>query len=154
MICFIALIVFAILALFSAKYRPFALEAFDCVFRRITLRPCTTGFDKKMKMRISTKLLEKHEGLGKFANRHFEAISWILTIAMIASFIYAAIGTYNWWAFGNCNGPNSSAACILNDITGKPQQVACPFPNCTQQDVDYCKGDINCLAQICGPASQ
>jgi len=152
MICFIALFVFAILALFSARYRPFAKEAFDCVFRRITLRPCTTGFDKKMKMRISTKLLEKHEGLGKFVNKHFEAISWAMTILMIVSFIYGAIGVYNWLAFGNCNGPNSTGPCVLNDLTGKTPQPAgcsCDLSNCTQQDIGYCKGDCNCLAVVC-----
>ncbi len=151
MICFIALFVFAILAIFSARYRPFALEAFDCVFRRVTLRPCTTGFDKKMKMRISTRLLAKNPCLGKFVNKHFEAISWLLTITMIASFFYAALGVYNWWAFGNCNGPNSNAACILNDLTGKnePLGCECDVNGCTQQDIAYCNGDCNCLSSLC-----
>ena len=33
MICLIALIIFGVLAIFSASYRPLAKEAFDCVLR-------------------------------------------------------------------------------------------------------------------------
>ncbi len=155
MICFIALFVFAILAIFSARYRPFARDAFDCVFRRMTLRKCTTGFDKKMKMRISTKLVQKNPKFGRLVNKHFELISWALTIAMVLSFVYSAIGIYNWWAFGNCNGPNSSAACIFNDLTGKKEPIGCEcnLAGCTQQDIGYCKSDCNCLSKICPQAS-
>ncbi len=43
MICIFAFFVFAFLAIFSVTYRPLAKEAFECVFRRITLRPCETA---------------------------------------------------------------------------------------------------------------
>lgn len=153
MICFIALFVFALLAIFSAKYRPFALEAFDCVFKRVTLRPCTTGFDKKMKMRISTKIMSKHEGAGTFVNKHFEAISWLLTLSMIVSFFFAAQGLYYWIAFGNCNGLQGGP-CVLNDITGKTDSNSCALPAntyhaCTGQEKAFCSNDANCLKWLC-----
>lgn len=44
MLCLLALIVFAGLAVVSTRYRPLAREALACVFRRVTLRKCTTGF--------------------------------------------------------------------------------------------------------------
>ncbi|MFH1751571.1 MAG: hypothetical protein ABH821_01380, partial [archaeon] len=61
MICIIALVVLAVLSVFSARYRPYAREAFNCVFRRLTLRKCNTSFDKKMKMKISSRLATKNE---------------------------------------------------------------------------------------------
>jgi hypothetical protein len=119
MICIIALVVFGILGIFSAKYRSLAKEAFDCVFRRMTLRPCTTGFDQKMKMKIVSKSFKHSPKLSQLIYKYFEALSWTFTILMIVSLIFTGIGAYNYVAFGNCNGPNSSAYCVINDITGK-----------------------------------
>ena len=59
MFCLIALIIFSILGIFSATHRQLAKEALDCVFRRVTLRPCNTGFDKKVKGKVIGKLLNK-----------------------------------------------------------------------------------------------
>jgi hypothetical protein len=122
MICLIALFVFGVLAIFSAKYRIYFKEAADCVFKRLTLRKCTTSFDKKMKVKISSKISNKNKRLGGFVFRHFEALSWIMTIAMILSLIWTAytgfVGVYNFYWFGNCNGPNSPELCIYNSLTG------------------------------------
>lgn len=115
MICLIALVVFAILGIFSAYHRKLAIEAFDCVFRRMTLRKCNTGFDRKMKMKISTGLIKKSPAFGNFVFKHFELISWILTILMIASFLYSIYSVYNFAAYGSCD-PSSPTTCIYNDI--------------------------------------
>ena len=123
MICFVALIVFAVLGIFSAKYRGYFFEASDCIFRRVTLRKCNTSFDTKMKMKITTKTSKLNKPLGGFIFKHFEALSWILTIVMIVSLIWSgytgAVAVYNWVEYGNCNGPNSALVCELNQLTGK-----------------------------------
>ncbi len=122
MICIIALVVFAILGLFSAKFRGYFFEALDCVFRRVTLRKCTTSFDKKMKMKVTAKVSGLNKPAGSFVFKHFEVISWVLTILMIVSLVWsgyiAVSGIYNWVAYGNCYGPNSDQQCILNDLSG------------------------------------
>ncbi|MFA6269025.1 MAG: hypothetical protein WCW13_06845 [archaeon] len=123
MICIIALVVFAVLGIFSAKYRAYFSEALDCVFKRVTLRKCTTSFDKKMKLKITTRLSGVNKSLGGFVFKNFETISWIFTIIMIVSMIWSlyvgVLGVYNWVAFGNCYGPDSTQACVLNTLTGK-----------------------------------
>ncbi len=88
MICLIALITFAILGIFSAKYKEYAKEAFDCVFRRLTLRKCNTAFDKKVRARASTKLMKRNKALGGFVFKHFETIGWIFTILLMVSLVY------------------------------------------------------------------
>jgi len=119
MICLIALVTFGILGLFSAKYRTIAKEAFDCVFRRLTLRKCTTSFDKKMKSKITGKLMKRHAGFARGVYRHFEIISWFFTITMILSLGYSAFSVYNFLAFGNCNGPDSNEFCVFDPfVTG------------------------------------
>ncbi len=124
MICLIALFVFGILGLFSATHRIYFKEAFDCVFRRVTLRKCNTGFDKKMKSKIMGKLLRKSPKTAKRVYKHFEAISWFFTILMIVSFAYSVDGLYNWYVYGNCNGENTSGFCIFNVANGNNPSIS------------------------------
>lgn len=127
MICLIALVVFGILGLFSAKYRAIAREAFDCVFRRITLRKCTTGLDKRLKSKITGKFTRKHPGIGKAVYRHFEAISWIFTIVLILSLSYSVYSVANLFIYGNCNGPIPDAFCVFDPFKSGGHGESCTF---------------------------
>ncbi len=117
-LCIIAFFVFAVMSIFSAKYRPLAKEAFGCVFKTITLKPCDTGMDDRFKAEVVSALLKVSPGAARFTNKNFVAISWVFVILTIASFAYTAYGVYNFYFYGNCDGPNSEGACILNDLTG------------------------------------
>jgi len=114
MICIIALPVFLILGIFSVRYRILAKEAFECVFRMATFRKCNSKLDQRIKTKITGKILKYHPGTARFFFKNFEILSWIFTIAMIASLVFSAIGVYNYVAYGNCNGPGSTAFCIFN----------------------------------------
>jgi len=114
MICIIALIVFGIMGIFSASHRVIAKEALDCVFRKVTLRKCTTGLDKRLKAQITGKLMKRHPKTGKTIYKHFELISWFFAILLLVSLTYSVIGIYNTIAYGNCNGEDSTAFCPFN----------------------------------------
>lgn len=114
MICIIALIVFGILGIFSASHRKIAAEAFDCVFRRVTLRPCTSGLDKRLKAQITGGFLRKTPWLGKQIYKYFEIISWVFLILMLLSIYFTGQAVYNYAMYGNCNGPNSDQFCIFD----------------------------------------
>ncbi len=131
MICIIALVVFGILGIFSAKYRTVAKEAFDCVFKRITLRKCTTGLDKRMKSQITGKFMRKHPGLGKVLYKHFEAISWIFTIVLILSLGYSAYSIGNLFIYGNCNGPIPDAFCVFDPFVSGGHVESCSMEGIT-----------------------
>src|SRR3989338_4533173 len=149
MICIIALVVFGVLGIFSATHRAYAKEAFNCIFRRITLRKCSTGFDNKMKRKISTKLMQKNPKLGGFVFRHFELLSWIMTIAMIVSLFYIAFAIYNLSSYGNCD-PQDPENCIFQPQTAEPI-CDCPFDigECAVKDFQKCGTDCNCLKETC-----
>lgn len=148
MICLIALIVLGILSIFSVKYREYAREAFDCVFRKLTLRKCDTAFDKKVKMRVSTKIMKRNAFLGKLVYNHFEAINWFFTLMLAVSLIYSAIAVYNLAVYGNCN-PSEPETCVFAQplpSTGSTGQCAdgkCLFPandsNCDSNCTGLCK---------------
>lgn len=123
MFCFASLIVLGILSIFSAKYRGLAREALDCVFRRVTLRPCTTGFDVKVKSTILSKLLQKSPKAAKFISQRFDVIAVVFVALFFGSLIWSVRGVYNYWAYGNCNGLNQSGFCAF-DPTGKNNAVS------------------------------
>jgi len=131
-ICLVALVVLAVMSIFSAKYRSWAREAFDCVARRITLRPCRAGFNEKVRAVIISRLMRRHMGLAKFTHKHFEAISWVFTVITLVSLAYTAYGAYNLAVYGTCDPVSGN--CIFNP-GGDPNRVVCPF-----EDVNTSEG--------------
>lgn len=122
MFCLVALIIFSILGIFSATHRELAKEALDCVFRRVTLRPCNTGFREKIKSQILVRLLDRSALLARLFNRHFELLSWVFFILMIGSTFWTVKGGYNYYMYGSCNGLNQSGFCAF-DPKGENNKV-------------------------------
>ena len=116
--CIIAFFVFSAMSLFSAKYRPLAKEGLRCVFRTITFKPCDTGLDDRIKAELVSGALRFSPAGAKYLNRHFTAFSWFFVLLTIGSFAYAAFGVFNFYHYGNCDGPQAVNGCILNEITG------------------------------------
>ena len=133
MICFIAMIIFGILGIFSATHRKIAIEAFDCVFRKITLRKCDTGLDTKLKAGITGKLLRNNPKVGKVIYKNFEIISWCFTILLIGSLIWTGISGYNYYVYGNCNGASveDQGGLCLFDPTGSNSEIS----TCGNEDI-------------------
>ncbi|MEM3373710.1 MAG: thioredoxin domain-containing protein [Candidatus Woesearchaeota archaeon] len=135
MICLLALIVFSILGIFSATHRKLAAKAFDCVFRRITLRPCQSGLDQKVKTDIIVFFSKRNTKIAKFVAKNFEILSWIFTILMIASIVFSVRGIYFYIIYGNCNGQNSNEFCIFDAI--HPNEATCEDPNIKKQEIKF-----------------
>lgn len=121
--CILALIVFGILGIFSASHRALAKEAFSCVFRRITFRPCNTGFQEKIKGRILGKLIKRSVFWTRVVNKNYELISWIFFILFIGSTAWVLVGGYNFYVYGSCNGLNQSGFCAF-DPKGENNKVS------------------------------
>jgi hypothetical protein len=111
-ICIVALVVFSILGIFSGHYRGLAKDAFKCVYRMATFRPCDVQLETKIKTKITSKLMVVPP-LSRFFYKYFKPISWAFTISFFASMIYSAYGIYNLIAIGRCD-PNSSSCEIAS----------------------------------------
>lgn len=120
--CIVALIVFGIMGIFSASQRALAREAFDCVFRRVTFRPCHTGFQEKVKGKLLAKVLKRSTFWARVLNKYYEIFSWIFFILMVGSTIWVLRGVYNFYVFGSCNGLNASGFCAF-DPSGENNKV-------------------------------
>ena len=160
--CLIALGVFAVLGIFSAKYRKWAREAFDCVGRRLTLRPCQTGFNEKVRAKVVSKLLPRNAGVARFTHKYFEAIAWVFTIVMFVSLAYTAYGFYNLAVYGTCD-PSDPDSCVFTIQDGTGPCVAdgeghtCAPCFCDGEEVhcdapeyEACEGDCACIQDMCG----
>ena len=132
--CIAAMVILAVMSMFSANYRSWTREAFDCVTRRLTLRPCRTGFNEKVKATVTSKLMKRSKRAAGFTHRHFELISWLFTVVMFFSLAYSAYGAYNIAVFGTCD-PAHPDQCVFNP--GLPQ---CGDPTCTGLDHCFCDG--------------
>lgn len=129
--CIIAFLVFSILGIFSATHRKLAREAFDCVFRRLTLKPCDTGFDTKIKASILGKLISRSPKLAKLVNRHFEALAWLFMISMTVSTVYFFYGLANYYRTGSCYGLNQSGFCVFDPAGEHNQFSGLPSGECS-----------------------
>lgn len=121
--------IFSILGIFSAAYRKLAMEAFDCVFRRLTLRKCDTGLDQRIKSKVTSKL-SAMPAAAKFFYRHFELISWIFTILMIVSLVFSVQAVYNIAVHGTCD-PENPSGCVLTYSNTSCTQENCANPGCS-----------------------
>lgn len=120
--CLVALIVFGIMGIFSASQRALAKEALDCVFKRVTFRPCNTGFAEKVKGKLLAKVLKRSTFLAKVLNKYYEIFSWIFFILMVGSTVWVLNGVYNFYVYGSCNGLNQSGFCAF-DPSGESNKV-------------------------------
>jgi protein-disulfide isomerase len=134
MFCIIAAIVLSILGIFSASNRVLAKEAIDCVFRRVTLRPCNTGFDEKMKARILGTVITRSEKAAQFLNQYFEVIAWVFFVLLLASGIFTIRGLFLFYTTGSCNGLNDTGLCVF-DPTGKNNETSVIDEGCRPDSV-------------------
>lgn len=135
MFCVLAFVALGIISIFSASHRELTREALDCVLRRVTLRPCTTGFKEKMQARLVGKILNRSPLAAKLLNKHFELLSWILFITTIVSLLWAGKGLYNFYMYGSCNGLNNSGFCAL-DPSGSNNKISQAGSTCSISEGD------------------
>ena len=122
-LCIIALPIFAILGIFSLKYRKLTAEALDCLFRTATLRKCRSGLDDKIKSVMAGKAMKFSPKLARLIYRNYKLISWIILIIFMWSLYGTSVGIYNHYLYGNCNGPDETGFCAL-DPTGKNSKIS------------------------------
>ena len=140
----VALVVFAIMGLFSAKYRGYAKESSKCVFRMVTLRPCDTQFDEKMKSKITGKLIRRSPRTAGFVYKNFKLLSWIFVVIFLVSVVYSGFAVYNLAVHGTCDPVTGE--CVFN-----PDVPACELGTCEQGCT--CQNEVcdetnpNCLCE-------
>ncbi len=133
-LCIIALPIFLVLGLFSATHRELAKESLRCVFAKLTLRPCQTSLNTKMKTGIIAPIFKRNKTAGKFVQKHFTLLSWIFIILMVLSTYFVIEGGVNFYLYGNCDGLNSQNFCVFDPI-GTHSGVS-TLASCGEEDMN------------------
>lgn len=152
MFCIASFLVLSILGIFSASNRQLAREALDCVLRRVTFRPCNTGFDQKMKAKLVGGVLTRSESAASFINKNFEILSWIFIVFFAVSSFFALRGIYYYYVYGSCNGLNQTGFCAF-DPKGQNNAVSAAPLQCkenppTAADLTLKDVDLSLFPQI------
>lgn len=151
-ICIAAAVILGIMGIFSAKYRRWAKEAFSCVGRRLTLRPCESSFNQRMKAKITSKLMNRTHKGARLVNNHFEAISWVFTIILFVSLALTALSVYNLAVYGTCDPANPEQCIIgIEPVCSGENCEPCQCEELTCQSPEYvaCGGDCDCKEHVC-----
>ncbi len=122
-LCWIALPVFVLLGLFSVKYRRLAKESLNCIWRMSTFRPCRSSLAERLRSDITGTLMKRTPRLARFFYHNYKIVSILFLILMIASTYFTGIGIYNYMQYGNCNGADSTAFCVINAALGQQTQT-------------------------------
>ncbi len=123
MFCIAAFIVFAVLALFSARYRPLAGKAWYCVWRRVTFRPCDIAFGDELKARILAKVVVRWPTLVRPIDRSLDWLAFAFVALSIWSLVAVANSGLNLWVYDTCD-PSSAESCSLSGEACGVQQAS------------------------------
>jgi len=115
-LCIVALVVLGFLSIFSAEYRPLAREALRCVTRMLTLRPCESSFEQRIKSGVTTRLMGVSPGIGGFFYKHFSILSWAFTGSFFASMAYSLYSLYNYATLHTCTPGSTTCPLTHNSL--------------------------------------
>ncbi len=113
MLCIAAFIVFAILGIFSAKYRSLTAKAWYCVRKRITFKPCDINFGEEVKSRLLGKMILKRPRLAKFLDKWLDWFAFAFVALSIWSLVSVTLAGLNLWVYDTCD-PVSGESCSLS----------------------------------------
>jgi len=113
MVCIAAFIILAIISIFSAKYRKLTGEAWGCVARKLTLRPCDSNFKDDVKNSILSRVVIKQPKMVKFTSVAIEVGAFLIVILTVWSLLVAVKSGISLYVYGTCE-PSNAAACSLD----------------------------------------
>ncbi len=132
MFCIAAFIVFAVLGIFSASYRPLVKQAWHCVVRRITFKPCDISFGDEVKGRLVGKLMVRHPRLARFVHRWIDWLSFLFVALSVWSLLYVFNAGLNLWIYDTCN-PRNVESCSLSGEACGIDQASLSFTDAMEQ---------------------
>lgn len=113
-LCLVALVIFSILGIFSARYRKLAKESFECVGKSIIFRPCNSRLDQRIKAKATAKLMHVNKTMAKLFYKYFTLLSWAFTILFFVSLFLTAQALYYYFTIGTCQPGLAPSSCPIN----------------------------------------
>lgn len=112
MFCIAAFIVLGILSIFSARHRVLAKQAWACVIRRVTLRPCDSNFKETTKAALLSRIAHKGPHVIRAADIALDMAAFAVLLLTVWSLFVAVKSGINLYVYGTCN-PSNASSCSL-----------------------------------------
>jgi hypothetical protein len=133
MVCIAAFIILAIIGVFVAvisifkpeigkKYLKIFKRSWECLWKKVRLQKCETGFKEDVKNTILSKIIIRHPKWVKPLSVLIEIISVIIVIIAIWAVLTAIKSLLALWALGSCNVTKPSACSLGGEICSIDQQ--------------------------------
>lgn len=92
--CLGSFLILLIPSIFSKKLRQTAIEAFNCISKKIALKPCDVSLDDKVRAKLLSKTAISHPRLARFIAYYFEVISYIVFFIIFAAVFFLSKKVY------------------------------------------------------------
>ena len=123
MVCIAAFIILAIIGVFVAiisifkpevgkKYLKIFKKSWGCLWKKVRLQKCETGFKEDVKNTLLSRVIVKHPKWVKPLSAIIEVISVVIVIVAVWAILTAIKSLLALWALGTCN-VTKPAACSL-----------------------------------------
>ena len=128
MVCIAAFIILALIGVFVAgisifkpkvgkAYLKALKKAWGCLWKKVRLQKCETGFKDDVKNTLLSRVMLKHPGWVKPLSIIIEVLSIIIVVVAVWAILTAIKALLALWVFGSCNVTTPSA-CSLNPEIG------------------------------------
>jgi len=136
MLCILAFIIFLllypILGIFSKDYRQLFHRSFECVFKKVTFKPCDIDLGEEIKGKILGKIIFKYPKLAKLLNKTFDWLALGFVILSLWSLIYMVVAGVNLIVYDTCN-PNNVESCALGGASCGVDQAKLTFADALEE---------------------
>ena len=127
MVCIAAFIILALIGVFVAvisifkpkvgkAYLKLFKKAWGCLWKKVRLQKCETGFKDDVKNTLLSKVVLKHPKWTKPLSVIIEIISVIIVVVVVWAILIAIKSLLALWALGSCNVTKPSACSLGAEI--------------------------------------
>lgn len=127
MVCIAAFIILAIIGIFVAiisifkpkvgkAYLKMFKKAWGCLWKKVRLQKCETGFKEDVKNTILSRVIVKHPKWVKPLSVVIEIISVVIVVVAVWAILTAIKSLLALWALGSCNVTKPSACSLGAEI--------------------------------------
>lgn len=118
MVCIAAFLIFAILGLFSARYRHLARKAWGCVLKRVTFKPCDINFQEEVKSRLLGKLILRAPRVARFVDRWSGVLSFLFVAVSLWSLVLVVNSGLNLLVYDTCDRNDVESCALAGEACG------------------------------------
>ena len=127
MVCIAAFIILAIVGIFVAiasifkpklwkSYTKAMKKAWGCLWKKVRLQKCETGFKDDVKNTLLSRIMLKHPKWVKPLSIIIEVVSIVIVVVVIWAILTAVKSLLALWALGSCNVTKPSACSLGAEV--------------------------------------